>query len=298
MNEPWQEKGSSGVEEFRQIQCLAREGRVEEAQERALLLLETPRLSRKLEAKVHNLICRLFTEGFARLGISATLHGEEAVRLAEILHDPWLKCEALINLIRTYCHLGDFDRARSACEQIQQEAERNPGVVPGGPAAAWALRVEVYLALDDLEGAAAALQHAEALTRQVVGGARILPELRSLQVELLLLRNQRERASRLLSTEVAMDDLRAEWQRAWLAVLEMPQPGAALAVLALLERALMEGDQGGVAQALALRALVDAQQGEPGALATARRAVNRAIDAGRVDLVRRLHRQLGEIVER
>lgn len=297
MSDPWQEKGSSGVEEFRQIQCLARTGQMEEAQERALQLLETPRLSRKLEAKVHHLICRLYIEGFSRPGLSAALHGEEAVRLADLLHDPWLKCEALTTLIRAYCRLGDFVRAEAACAEVEAAADRNPGVVSGGPAAAWALRAEVLLAQQDLEGASAALVRAEATARQVVGGARVVPDLRALQVELLLLRNQREGARHLLTTDTLSDDLRTDWQRAWLAVLEMPEPGAALAALALLERAQAEGNEGGIAQALALRALVDAHQGREGAPATARLALNRAMDAGRVDLAGQIRRQLSDMLD-
>jgi hypothetical protein len=80
MNEPWQDKGPSHLEEFRHIQNLTREGRVEEAMERALSLLEMPKLGRKLEAKIHNLVCRLYTDGYSRPGIAAALHGEEAVR--------------------------------------------------------------------------------------------------------------------------------------------------------------------------------------------------------------------------
>lgn len=296
MNEPWQERGPSGIEEFRNIQGLARDGQVEEALDRALLLLETPRLGRKLEAKVHNLICKLYTEGYSRPGTAAALHGEEAVRLADLLHDPWLKCEGLTQLVHTYSRLGDFDRAMAACEAVQTEADRNPGVVPGGPAAVWVLKAEVFKALGDLEAAMAALGRAEAHAREVVDGTRVMPDIRSRRIDVLLLCGKWEAVRVLMPAGEGNDSLAAQLQRAWLATLEQPYGGAAAAVRAVLTRAQEKGDQAAVAQSLALHALIE--QGRSGdAPRLARQALNRAIDAGRADLARRLRSRLASLLE-
>lgn len=133
----------SSAEAYRTILGLIREGRHHEALQRADEALGADQIGRTKAARLHSLICWLYTEELQQASMVAILHGEEAVRLAGALHDPWIKCEALALLVRAYCQVGDLARANQACDAIGDEVALNAAALSGGCASLLLLRATV-----------------------------------------------------------------------------------------------------------------------------------------------------------
>lgn len=153
-------RGQHGREEYRSVQELVRAGRYQEAVERARRALIRGGLGRRNAALLNSLVCWLYVS-LQEPSPAAVLHGEEAVRLAELCKDEWVRAEALARLIPAYCHMGDVARAEQGCERLATELGRNEMVILGGWAAFWMLRTLVAMAAGDLEQAARCLDRAE-----------------------------------------------------------------------------------------------------------------------------------------
>lgn len=295
MEEP---RWNTGADEYRCVQLLVRAGRYREALERADQALGCAHLGRKHTARLHSLICWLYTEPLQEPGPVAALHGEEAVRLARLVNDVWIKCESLARLIQTYCCTGDFDRAEFACDEIAAELEDNPVVLDGGETGLWLLRATVAAAAGRDQDCLLALERAEeSADPESVFPARI----RARQGLALLALERRDEARRLLE-RARSDDAVPETLlprsivRAWLAAEEQGPEAAAESVAAALSLAMAADDPGAVSACLALRARVLERETPAEARHSARLALNRAAAAGRCDLVRRYRRTVGHLL--
>lgn len=142
---PWPD----GMEEYRSVQELIRNGKCQEALERARQALMAGRLGRRNAARLNSLACWLYVSVLQEPSPAAVLHGEEAVRLADLCSDEWVRCEAWSRLIPAYCHLGDLARAQQGCEALACELEKNVMVLAGGWASLWLLRALVAMAGGD-----------------------------------------------------------------------------------------------------------------------------------------------------
>lgn len=154
-------RGQGGMDEYRSVQELIRAGRYEEALERARQGLIGGGLGRRYAARLNSLVCWLYVSVMQAPSPAAVLHGEEAVRLADLLRDEWIRCEALSRLVPAYCHLGDITRAEASCETLAEELARNEMVIPGSWAALWLLRALVAMAAGELDQAGRYLDRAE-----------------------------------------------------------------------------------------------------------------------------------------
>ncbi|MFZ5815088.1 MAG: hypothetical protein ACOY93_07265 [Bacillota bacterium] len=163
-------RGQYGMEEYRAVQELAREGRFAEAIDRACRALINGRLGRRYAARLNSLVCWLYVSSLQEPSPAAVLHGEEAVRLADLCKDEWIRCEALARLVPAYCHMGDVERADQTCEALAGELERNEMLIPGGWGAFWLLRSLVAMAAGELEQACRWLDRAEEATGSGVPG--------------------------------------------------------------------------------------------------------------------------------
>jgi hypothetical protein len=161
----------NSAEEFGTLEALVRQGRHLEAIDRARLTLLAGQAGRRSAARLHTLICRLYTEELHQPCPAAILHAEEAVRLAEAVRDPWIKCEALSRIVHACCQVGDLCRAAFACHALGAEVERNAAVIPGGQAAVLMLRATVAMAGEQWRLAMDLLQEAEA------AGSEAAPEV-------------------------------------------------------------------------------------------------------------------------
>lgn len=142
-----------GMDEYRSVQELIRSGRFQEALERARRALMVGRLGRRYAARLNSLICWIYVSALQEPSPAAVLHGEEAVRLADLCNDEWIRCEALSRLIPAYCHLGDLVRAEQGCESLKRDLKRNEMVIAGGWASLWMLRALVAMAGGDFSQA-------------------------------------------------------------------------------------------------------------------------------------------------
>ncbi|HWI50996.1 MAG TPA: hypothetical protein VNT01_02495 [Symbiobacteriaceae bacterium] len=296
MDERWY----NSAEAYRSVQMLVREGRYQEAVDRAQRVLLEGTLGRKHSARLHSQICWLYVEQMHRTCPAAALHGEEAVRLAELAGDQWIRSEALCRLVHTYCRLGDPERARSACREVARELEANENAVVGGTATLLQLEATIAGAAGDEEGCLAALNLAEEMSRgqPPVIGARVY-----LQKALSLLEfGRHEEAADLLQdtgpTAQAGPEVLLEWDlaRVWLAVASQPGHTAEPQISGLMDRATAAGHAVTVVQCLALRAMLAqrAQAGEAPRLA--RLALDRCMATGRYDLSGSLRRRLADLL--
>ncbi|MDB4895243.1 MAG: hypothetical protein JWN15_1505 [Firmicutes bacterium] len=224
----------NSAEEFGTLDALVRQGRHLEAIDRARLTLLSGQAGRRSAARLHTLICRLYTEELQQPCPAAILHAEEAVRLAEAVRDPWIKCEALSRIVHACCQVGDRCRAASACDALAAEVERNAAVVPGGHAAVLMLRATVAMAGEEWPLAMALLRQAEA------AGSGEAPEVAARvyadKVVVLLASGAYGDARALLAEPVADPEgesavaVARELARAWLAVVSLaegPDPAEA-----------------------------------------------------------------------
>lgn len=252
-----------GAEEYRAVQSMVRANRHQEALERAEAVLRQGRLSRRQAARMHSLICWVLTEELHQVSLVAVLHGEEAVRLASLLGDVWLKCEALTRLTSAYCRMGDVRRAREAVEAIARELELNEGALAGGTAALCVLRATVAAAEEKPEECLALLQQAE--TESDPSSREVKGRIRTQKLTIFLEHERYAEARAMLESmesrgENPAESLECEIARAWLALAE-PK----------------------------------ANKAEARRLATL--ALHRSFAAGRLDLARRFRRKLGDLLE-
>ena len=281
-----------GTEEFRALQALARDGRHQEALERAAGALTVGDLGRRQAARIHSLICWLYTDGIHQSCPAAVLHGEEAVRLAEHMGESWVKCEALARLVHAYCHLGDLARACAACEAVAAEVERNAGAIDGGMATVWTLRAAVAAAAGDEDAALAALEQAE--TEAAGGNADIMARIRSRKVGALLACGRRAEALQVVAQaplEGPQESLDWAVATAWVTLEASGPAEAGPLIQEVMDRAQTSGNLSAAAHGLALQALMEAPRNPPEARRLALLAISRAREAGRVDLVRQFQRR-------
>lgn len=253
-----------GMEEYRSVQELVRLGRYREALERARKALLVGRLGRRYAARLNSLVCWLYVSCLHDPTPIAVLHGEEAVRLAALCSDEWIRCEALSRLIPAYCHLGDLARAEQSCELLGREMGRNEMVIPGGWPAFWLLRALAAMAAGDLERGRECLDRAEETAGPGVPGV-----------------SERIRQHR-------------EVIEAW----GTPDRAGAVEARRRAGTVLLEGDGD---QALTVRAVaVEALLVEPVdtlvAQEHAREALHRAIAIGRADLARMVRSRLAHLL--
>lgn len=287
--------GYEGAEEYRAIQALAREGQHQEAASRALRALETGPAGRRQSARLHALLCRILLEQLEQHCPAAVLHGEEAARLAGLLRDPWLKCEALTMLVELYCRLGESARARAAGDEIALEVAANPGVIPGGEPALCLLQARVAEAAGSDERCLSLLQKAERLLHSGLRPALpLLEQVRLRRAEALLRLGRLSEVRALLQQQTQLPA--PDWAvvEAWLALAEGdPRRAARLA-----EGVLQGGAATGHAvDSLAVQALAEQARGSHEAAALALAALERARAAGRADLLSRLRGRLGGLAE-
>jgi hypothetical protein len=301
----WDQKGAAGLEdprgynsaeEYRAIQELVREGCHLEAIDRAQSALASGQAGRKHAARLHCLICQVCTEELRRPSPVAILHGEEAVRLAGMLRDPWIKCDALARLVQAYCETGDRARASAACEAIAVEVACNDAVIPGGLATLLVLKAQVAAAAEDWASALALFEQAEAV---------LAPEFRAIAVQIyagkvraLLEQGSEAQLRSLLEHEVPQAaaggdaGLLCKLARAWLA-LSAKDAGRARTLLGeVLDAAQGVRHMADRVEALVLNARLEELRNPPEALRMARQAHQRWLAMGRVDLARRLRRRL------
>lgn len=292
----------NSAEAYRAVQTLVREGRYQEAVDRAQRVLRDGSLGRKHSARLHSQICWLYMEQMHKACPAATLHGEEAVRLADLVGDQWIRSEALARLVHAYCRLGDLDRARQACRDVARELENNENALTGGTAALLQLEAVIAQAAGDGEGCLSALHLAEELSRGQPPLIRARVYLQKAQAFLEF--GRIDEAGEILQdtgpTAQAGPEVLMDWDlaRAWHAVMTQPPAEAAPLISDLLERAGAAGQAVIVIQCLALRAQL-AERAETGeAFRLARLAVDRCMATGRVDLSRSLRRRLGHLLSR
>lgn len=160
----WQDGGRAArTERFRHALALAENGQPEEAVLCLQGLLNQPALGRRLRCKVHTVLSRLLSPTDAG---RALLHAEEAMRLADVVLDPWLRAEALAQAVDLLLAQGNLPRARAATTDLQQELVRQPGALSGGPAHGFWLLGRVLRASGEAAGAHAAFTQAEAMLPQ------------------------------------------------------------------------------------------------------------------------------------
>jgi len=253
-----------GTEEYRAVQDLVRRGSYQEALERATEAIHGGRLGRRYAARLHSLCCWLYVVALENPSPAAVLHGEEAVRLADLLNDEWIRCEALTRLIPAYCQVGDAARAEEGCDRLAREVERNEMVVSGGWSGLWSIRAQAALAAGDAERALRYLDRAVAAADREIPG--------------LVDRLQRQQAT----------------IRAWydLGAFELTVQGRGL-----LQSGLEgDGDRAHRVRSVAAEALCGAPENRLTALVQAREALNRAIELGRADLARQVRDRLAHLL--
>jgi tetratricopeptide (TPR) repeat protein len=286
----------NSAEEYRAVQGLVRDGRYREAMERAQQALLDGQLGRQRAARLHTQLCWVCTEHLPA-GPEAVLHGEQAVRLAELLGDAFVKAEALSRLVGAYCRVGDTDRARVACEQIARVLQEQPLALPAGRADLLMLEAMVCSAAGDTPGRILALQEAE----QAASAFSIhIVERVQLQLALALIEVGRcDEARRALGEEdtpTVFEPLEWKIARVWLALAEGEAEAASARAASCLRQARRLGAAAVIAEALALQALVTAHTKKDEAESLAHQALQRAIAAGRPDLVSRLRHRLGDLL--
>jgi hypothetical protein len=301
VRQPMEESRWQGVAEaYRAVQNHLRDGRWQEALDQAERIFAEGGLGRKHTARLHSQVCWLYTEQMQRICPAAALHGEEAVRLADMVNDEWIRTEARSRLIHTYCRLGDLERARSTCREISRELEKNGAALAGGTAALLQLEATIAMAAGDEEGCLAALTLAEEMARDQAPAivARLYLQKTLALLEYGRTREAKELLAHTAAPAQAAPEVRLEWDlaRVWLAVLTKPCARAARQLSELLDRATAHNHMATVVQCLGLKAALAerAQTGEAARLA--RVALERCHETGRHDLSRSMRRRLGHLL--
>lgn len=123
------EEMREGAAGFRQVQELVRESRFTDAVALLEELLADPNLGRSRRAQLHALACWLYDGPLQQSGPLAVLHGEEAVRLSELLQDPWHRAEAQSHLTGARIHMGDAAGARAELDRLVADLTKNPALL-------------------------------------------------------------------------------------------------------------------------------------------------------------------------
>jgi hypothetical protein len=126
------EEMREGAAGFRQVQELVRDSRFVDAAALLEELLAEPNLGRTRRAQLHALACWLYDGPLQQSGPLAVLHGEEAVRLAELLQDPWHRAEAQSHLTGARIHMGDAAGARRELDRLVVDLVQNPALLAEG----------------------------------------------------------------------------------------------------------------------------------------------------------------------
>ncbi len=293
-------RGFNSAEEYRAVQGLVRGGKYRDALVRAERALMVGRLGRKHTARLHSLICWLYTEGLHRTCPAAILHGEEAVRTAGLVSDAWVKCEALSRLVQAYCHMGQGDRAQEALDAIRAEFDRNPGVLTGGHPALCLLAATVAVTRGEERVGLALLKEGEGLAEQ---DATVHARLRTQRAFILLGQGALEQVRSLVREGIAQEETaqtaRLEWRAAgaWLAA-ETEAPARVWPdVNGLQDEAASADHVPTIIRTLAAKArLAQRSSDMKEARRLAHLAFSRTLSAGRMDLARQLQRQLAGLV--
>lgn len=250
-----------GMDEYRAAQEFARDGRFREALDRARRALEAGGFGRRWAARLNSLICWLSVSGLQEPSPAAVLHGEEAVRLAGLCNDEWIRCEALARLVVAYCHIGDISRAEDSCAELARALDENELIIPGGWGALWLLRALVHHAAGDLVQARRCLDLAEESSG--VGSPEVADRVRRQRMVIEAM----GASAKTMAPEVPTLRLDGDGD---LAVRVRTMVMAAL---------LAEGEDG------------------PTARAHARTALHRAIEIGRTDLAQQVRRRLAHLLD-
>lgn len=256
---------SQSTDHYRTIQALVREGRREEALDRGVNALLSGQLGRKTAARIHSLLCWLYTQVFHRPSPAAALHGEEAVRLAELIYDPWIKCEALARLVHAYCQLGDISRARATSARLAAEVKKNATVLPGGATTLLLLQATVAATEENWPEVLAALEKAEKMGKRESADAAALAEVGALA-------------------------------RAWLGLSESHTEQAQVLVERADEKQKAEESPAFRVHCLALQARLEEKRNPAKARRLARITLQRSLETGRLDLTRQVRRTLGHLL--
>lgn len=126
------EEMREGAAGFRQVQELVRESRFTEAVTLIESLLVDPNLGRTRRAHLHSLACWLYDGPLQRSGPMAVLHAEEAVRLSELLQDPWHRAEAQAHLTGARIHMGDLAGAQRELDRLVADLTESPCLLSDG----------------------------------------------------------------------------------------------------------------------------------------------------------------------
>lgn len=296
---------TSGLGEYQRLLILLDERRFEEAQVRGRVLLERGDISLLARTKTHNLLCWTFVEGLKRAAAEATLHGEEAVRLAAALGERSMHAQALCNLASAQYQLGNWDIAGELYQELMGILETDPGLVPFGKVLAQQGLAQLALVKGDPAEALRLLDAAKTCCTPD-GAGLLLADLDRRRVLAFLALGDPERAAAVMATvdedafptnprglwwktHVRFTRTRVELARGhWVTARTMAANTLALA------REL--GDLPVVAECLCLQALVDQAEGRKEAGRRARAALTSAIASGRRDVTQDVRERLKDLL--
>lgn len=222
MEEP---SGQTNPETIRAILALARQGGVEEAQIQALQTIQTGGIGRKQAARYHLLLSSILIDVAEEPHMAAILHAEQAVHLAELAGDRWIRGQALERLARAASQCGEPKLAQSACDRLEEELGRNPAVIDGGFRHLWRLRLRAALAAGDDERAMEASERA----LEAAGEADVIAraQIRMDRVPVLLSLGRLEEAGRALEAASALGlETKADCRLARLLLGALQEPDA------------------------------------------------------------------------
>lgn len=288
-------------DDYRTIHELVRSGHPELALSRGEKALISGHLGRRQSARLHSLLCWLYIEDLHRNGPAATLHGEEAVRLADLVRDAWVKCEALKRLIHAYIRQGLTAQAMATWAILQTELEQNPGALQGGIPALHLLRASVAAVEGDEDTCLVALKQAEDATDATA--TEMLARIYLQRISLLLTAEQ-YREARAVALQgsphlVACTATVVEWSatRAWMMLMTEGPARAGHLVGEALQQARQVNQAATITLCGALRARLARLRGEEEqARDLACQALQRAIAQGRVDVTRQVQRMLCDLL--
>jgi tetratricopeptide (TPR) repeat protein len=296
---------TSGLDEYQRLVALLDERRFDEALIRARLLLESGEAGPLVRAKAHNLLCWTFIEGLKQATPEASLHGEEAVRLADALAERPFQLQAMCNLASAYHQAGDYEQSRRTYQEIIVHLTRDASLLPCGLVIAYQGLAHLDLAQGLPEQA---LQHLQTAQSHCVDAESqfLLADLFRRQA-LVLLRLQRpEEAAQVLEriSEAAYSSgPRSLW---WKTHLHFTRARVELALghwsqartlgLNTLALARELNDLPVLAEATCLLAQVDSAEGRKEAPKRARRALTYAIHSGRRDVVAEVRERLRDLL--
>jgi tetratricopeptide (TPR) repeat protein len=298
---------ASALAEYQRLLGLLDERRFDEAQVRARLLLESSEAGPLLRAKVHNLMCWTFIEGLKHATPEASLHGEEAVRLAAALGERSLQVQAMCNLASAYHQVGSYDLSRQTYQEIIAHLTREPSLVTCGLIIAYQGLAQLDLGLGRPHEALHYLDTARTYCRDEE--CRFLRADLDRRQALVLLELQRpEEAAETLAhidDAVYSSGPRSLWWKTHLAFtrarvqLAQGHWGEARTLITnamALAREL--GDMPVLAESTCLMALLEQAEGRKDALKRAKRALAYAIHTGRRDVVNDVRHRLRDLLSR